>query len=164
MSFLSDPSLWGLSLLSASSKASFLRRWQLCPKCWWGCGVTETLRGWNAKWHSYTGKQLSSFLKSLSYVSHMIHPPHSWVFTQEKWNQLSTQSLEQGCSQQPYSHQPKKVEWTKCLSKWMDTYTGTSVQWTSPEWQKGISHRDPLHYGWISNNSAEWKKTKKSIW
>lgn len=110
MSFLSDPSLWGLSLLSASSKASFLRRWQLCPKCWWGCGVTETLRGWNAKWHSYTGKQLSSFLKSLSYVSHMIHPPHSWVFTQEKWNQLSTQSLEQGCSQQPYSHQPKKVE------------------------------------------------------
>lgn len=58
----------------------------------------------------------------------------------------------------------KKWNWTKCLSKWMDTYTGTSVQWTSPEWQKGISHRDPLHYGWISNNSAEWKKTKKSIW
>lgn len=128
----------------------------------WGNWNSQGMKCKMAQLHWKTAQQfLKKFIICLPYDP---STPLLGVYPREMKSAVHTESWTRMFSAALFTPPKKKWNRTKCLSKWMDTYTGTSVQWTSPEWQKGISHRDPLHYGWISNNSAEWKKTKKSIW
>ena len=92
--------------------------------------------GGNAKWSSYSGKQLCRFLKVKHIPPQKIQQSHSCVLTQEKWKFVFT---------------PKPLHGASLVAQWLRIHLpmqGTWVQalvWEDPTYRRATK---PMHHNY----------------
>ena len=134
-----------------------------CFKCWQGWKDKEKLElvytaGGPIKWCSYFGKQSGGSSKCETQSCCMTQEFHSWVYIQEDFKHMSTQTLTQKSSEQHYSYWPK-LETTQVTINWWMVKPERSIPqelWISQLCLTLCNPMDCTFHGILQARILEW--------